>query len=62
MANAHTDSLPNEMAPTRESLLERLRNMDDNGAWQEFFDTYWRLIYGAVIKSGLSDQEAQEIV
>ena len=51
-----------ELAPTRESLLERLRNLDDNASWQEFFDIYWKLIYCAAIKLGLSDQEAEDVV
>src|SRR5207245_5537229 len=48
--------------PTRRSLLSRLKNWNDQESWQDFFDTYWKLIYGAAIKSGLSDVEAQEVV
>ena len=51
-----------ELVPTRQSLLERLRNLDDHASWQEFFDTYWKLIYCAAIKYGLSDSEAEEVV
>ena len=51
-----------ELAPTRRSLVERLRNLDDHVSWQEFFNTYWKLIYCAAIKSGLSDSEAEEVV
>lgn len=51
-----------ELAPTRHSLLGRLRNLDDQASWQTFFDTYWKLIYCAAIKSGLSDAEAEEVV
>jgi len=47
---------------TRQSLLERLPNWDDRAKWQEFFDTYWRLIYGVARKSGLSDAEAHDVV
>jgi RNA polymerase sigma-70 factor (ECF subfamily) len=47
---------------TRRSLLGRLKNWDDQESWQEFFDTYWRLIYGFARKSGLSDAEAQDVV
>ncbi|MBI4661895.1 MAG: sigma-70 family RNA polymerase sigma factor, partial [Verrucomicrobia bacterium] len=32
--------------PTRLSLIERLKNWDDQTSWQDFFNTYWRLIYG----------------
>jgi RNA polymerase sigma-70 factor (ECF subfamily) len=62
MAKRHFDSGPDELAPTRQSLLERLRNLEDHAAWQEFFDTYWKLIYCAAIKGGLSDDEAEEVV
>jgi RNA polymerase sigma factor (sigma-70 family) len=48
--------------PTRHSLLMRLKDWDDRTSWQEFFDTYWRLIYNVAIKAGLSDAEAQEVV
>jgi RNA polymerase sigma factor (sigma-70 family) len=47
---------------TRRSLLNRLKNWEDQQSWQEFFDTYWRLIYGFARKSGLSDAEAQDVV
>jgi RNA polymerase sigma-70 factor (ECF subfamily) len=47
---------------TRRSLLSRLKNWEDQQSWQEFFDTYWRLIYGFARKSGLSDAEAQDVV
>ena len=47
---------------TRRSLLERLRCWDDQASWQDFFDTYWRLIYGVALKSGLTDDEAQDVV
>jgi RNA polymerase sigma factor (sigma-70 family) len=47
---------------TRLSLIERLRDRDDRVSWREFFDRYWPLIYGLAIKSGLSEQEAEEVV
>jgi RNA polymerase sigma factor (sigma-70 family) len=47
---------------TRRSLVDRLANWDDQRRWQEFFDTYWKLIYSAARKSGLTDAEAQEVV
>jgi RNA polymerase sigma factor (sigma-70 family) len=51
-----------ELLPTRWSLLSRLRSWDDQASWQEFFDTYWKLIYGVAIKAGLTDAEAQDVV
>jgi RNA polymerase sigma-70 factor (ECF subfamily) len=47
---------------TRRSLVDRLANWDDQRRWQEFFDTYWKLIYSAARQSGLTDVEAQEAV
>jgi RNA polymerase sigma-70 factor (ECF subfamily) len=51
-----------ELIPTRTTLLERLKNWQDNPSWQEFFDTYWKLIYGVAIKGGLTKEEAQDVV
>ena len=48
--------------PTRVSLLERLRNHEDQESWRDFFETYWRLIYSFATQAGLSDHEAQEVV
>ena len=57
----HTDAY-DEWIPTRQSLLTRLKHWDDQEGWQEFFDTYWRLIYGVARQAGLNDVEAQEVV
>lgn len=51
-----------ELIPTRTTLLERLKNWRDESSWQEFFDTYWKLVYGVAIKSGLTEAEAQDVV
>ncbi len=51
-----------ELIPTRHSLLNRLKDWDDHESWRDFFNTYWKLIYGVAVKSGLSDTEAQEVV
>jgi RNA polymerase sigma-70 factor (ECF subfamily) len=51
-----------ELLPTRRSLIERLRDLDDQPSWREFFETYWKLIYGAAIRAGLSDHEAEDVV
>ena len=48
--------------PTRQSLLSRLRDWQDQQGWQEFFDTYWRLIYKVARKAGLNEVEAQDVV
>jgi len=51
-----------EFIPTRQSLLSRLKSWDDQESWRDFFNTYWKLIYGAAVKSGLNDAEAQDVV
>ena len=60
--NSRSIENPDEVLPTRRSLIERLRDLDDQPSWREFFDTYWKLIYGAAIKAGLNDQEAEDVV
>jgi len=47
---------------TRLSLVERLADRGDQAKWQEFFDTYWKLIYGVARKAGLTASEAEEVV
>src|SRR5439155_19125365 len=56
----HEDT--DELIPTRSSLLSRLKQWDDQESWRDFFNTYWRLIYRAATKAGLSDAEAQDVV
>ena len=53
---------PDELLPTRWTLIERLKNWDDQESWRQFFETYWKLIYGVAIKSGLTHPEAQDVV
>lgn len=51
-----------ELVVTRQSLLSRLRDWNDQESWNEFFEIYWRLIYRTAMKCGLSDAEAQDVV
>src|SRR3974390_584223 len=51
-----------ELIPTRKSLLSRLKNWDDQESWRVFFETYWKLIYTAVRRAGLTEAEAQDAV
>jgi RNA polymerase sigma-70 factor (ECF subfamily) len=53
---------PDELLPTRASLLKRLKNLEDNQSWQEFFDTYSGFIHHIAMKSGLTDAEAKDVV
>jgi RNA polymerase sigma-70 factor (ECF subfamily) len=36
--------------------------MEDESSWRTFFETYGRLLYNFTRKSGLNDQEAQDVV
>jgi RNA polymerase sigma-70 factor (ECF subfamily) len=56
------ESCPDDLIPTRGSLLSRLKNWEDGKSWRAFFDTYWRLIYNFSLRSGLAHEEAQEVV
>lgn len=47
---------------TRASLLHRLKNWQDESSWRDFFNIYWKLIYGVARKAGLTDSEAQDVV
>ena len=47
---------------TRVTLLNRLKDWRDQSSWQEFFDIYWKLIYGVARKAGLTETEAQDVV
>jgi RNA polymerase sigma-70 factor (ECF subfamily) len=51
-----------DLLPTRRTLLSRLRDAGDDASWQEFFDTYWKLIYHTATRAGLNDAEAQDVV
>jgi RNA polymerase sigma factor (sigma-70 family) len=51
-----------EFIPTKRTLLSRLRNVENQESWREFFETYWKLIYGTAIKAGLNDAEAHDVV
>ena len=48
--------------PTRQSLLSRLRDCQDQDGWREFFETYWRLVYRVARQAGLDDAAAQDVV
>lgn len=48
--------------PTRQSLLERLKDRSNQEDWRRFFDTYWRLIHATAVKAGLTETEAEEVV
>jgi RNA polymerase sigma-70 factor (ECF subfamily) len=56
------DPQRDETLPTRPSLLSRLKDLDDQESWRDFFDSYWNLIYRMAIVAGLTQAEAQDVV
>lgn len=56
------DMLKQNFAKTRKSLIARLDNWEDQRTWDEFYQTYWRLIYSVALKSGLRSEEAFDCV
>jgi len=56
MGESSDDSIP-----TRASLLGRLKNWDDQASWEDFAQTYSKLIRGFAIQSGLTEPEAKEV-
>lgn len=51
-----------DLIATRTTLLHRLKNWKDESSWQDFFDTYWKLIFNVALKAGLTKSEAQDVV
>lgn len=56
MNNPAPDSLP-----TRVSLLERVKNLDDARSWAEFFHTYENLVRSYARRRGLRDHEVEDV-
>lgn len=56
------DDVREQFAQTRMSLIERLADWEDQRSWDDFYQTYWRLIYSVSIKSGLGQDEAFDVV
>src|SRR5437879_13586561 len=50
-----------ETPATRLSLLVRLRDARDDGAWLQFVDLYAPLVYGFARKHGLQDADAADL-
>ena len=56
------ENKPGEIIPTRESLLSRLKDWEDDESWREFFGIYRKLLFSFAVKAGLSEQESEEVV
>jgi RNA polymerase sigma-70 factor (ECF subfamily) len=44
------------------TLVARLKNIDDQEAWRQFYDLYSRLVLGVARKAGLQSTEAEEVL
>ena len=53
---------PGERAPTRSSFVERLRDWGDQTIWEGFFNRYGRVVRQVAVRSGLSAEEAEDVV
>lgn len=51
-----------EPLPTRQSLLDRLKDTGDHASWEEFHCTYRGLVFGVARRAGLNEGEADEAV
>lgn len=47
---------------TRQSLLTRLKDWEDQQGWRDFFNTYWLLIFTTARRAGLNETDAQDVV
>ena len=56
------EMLQHGFAKTRKSLIARLDDWEDQRTWDDFYQTYWRLIYSVGLKSGLRSEEAFDCV
>ena len=59
---ARDEVMAQAFAKTRKSLIARLENWEDQRTWDEFYQTYWRLIYSVAVKAGLRQDEAFDCV
>ena len=60
--SAKQDPAPgDDSLATRASLLGRIKNWEDARSWEEFTQTYSRLIRAVAIKAGLSEAEAKDV-
>jgi len=49
-------------AHTRKSMIARLDNWEDQRTWDDFYKTYWKLIYSVAMKAGLRSDESFDVV
>jgi len=61
MSGKHDPSPGDDSLATRASLLGRLKNWEDARSWEEFAQTYSRLIRAVALKAGLTETEAKDV-
>jgi RNA polymerase sigma factor (sigma-70 family) len=61
MSVIHDPTPPDYSLATRASLLGRLKNWEDAKSWEEFTQTYSRLIRAVSLKAGLAESEAKDV-
>jgi RNA polymerase sigma factor (sigma-70 family) len=61
MSGMHDPTLSDDTLATRASLLGRLKNWEDAKSWEDFTQTYSRLIRAVAIKAGLTESEAKDV-
>ena len=47
---------------TRASLINRVKGDRDESSWLDFYETYWRAVYGYAIRFGADKTSAEDIV
>ncbi len=60
--NMAAEKQPDEFIPTRASLLNRMKDWEDQDSWNQFFHIYRRLILATARKAGLTEQESEEVL
>ena len=61
MSAMHDPTPSDDSLITRASLLGRLKNWEDAKSWEEFTQTYSRLIRAVSLKAGLTESEAKDV-
>ena len=61
MSGIHDPTPGDDSLVTRASLLGRLKNWEDAKSWEEFTQTYSRLIRAVAFKAGLTESEAKDV-
>ncbi|MEM7386452.1 MAG: sigma-70 family RNA polymerase sigma factor [Verrucomicrobiota bacterium] len=62
MGNSTTANWRGTYTSTRRSLVEKLKDWEDQESWEEFYRRYWKLIYSTAIQAGLREDEASDVV